>query len=77
MIFISEEDDLRMIEEHNQKSVEELVDNFAYVYINLVDGRSFLLKKEHCFEFKNGKFMIYDKNLEVNIVDIHSIEFSD
>lgn len=77
MIFISEEDDLRMIEEHNQKSVEELVDNFAYVYINLVDGRSFLLKKEHRFEFNNGKFMIYDKNLEVDIVDIHSIEFSD
>ena len=34
MISISEEDDLRMIEEHNQKSVEELVENFAYVYVD-------------------------------------------
>lgn len=77
MIPISEEDDLRMIEEHNQKSVEELVENFSYVYIYLVDGRSYTLTKENKFEFKDGKFHIYDKNLEVNITDIDLIEFTD
>ena len=77
VVSISEEDDLRMIEEHNQKSVEELVENFAYVYVYLVDGRSYLITKENHFKFKDGKFMIYDKNLEVNITDIELIEFSD
>lgn len=66
-----------MIEKHNQKSVEELVDNFKYVYIYLVDGRSYLVTKENHFEFKDGKFHIYDKNLEVKITDIDLIEFSD
>ena len=77
MICISEEDDLRMIEEHNQKSVEELVENFSYVYIYLVDGRSYTLTKNNKFEFKDGKFHIYDKNVEVNITDIDLIEFTD
>ena len=77
MISISEEDDLRMIEEHNQKAVEELVENFAYVYIYFVDGRSYTLTKESKFEFKDGKFRIFDKNVEVNITDIDLIEFSD
>ena len=77
MIFISEEDDLRMIEEHNQKSVEELVDNFAYVYVYLADGRSIRISKENKFEFKNNKFFIHDKDIEVDIVDIELIEFSD
>ena len=77
MISISEEDDLRMIEEHNQKAVEELVENFSYVYVYFVDGRSFTLTKESKFEFKDGKFRIFDKNVEVNITDIGLIEFSD
>ena len=77
MISISEEDDLRMIEEHNQKSVEELVENFSYVYIYLVDGRSYTITKENHFEFKDGKFHIYDKNVEFNITDIDLIEFTD
>lgn len=77
MISISEEDDLRMIEEHNQKSVEELVEKFSYVNIYLVDGRSYTLTKNNKFEFKDGKFHIYDKNMEVNITDIDLIEFTD
>jgi hypothetical protein len=77
VISISEEEDLRMIEEHNQKSVKELVENFAYVYVYLVDGRSYSISKENNFEFKDGKFHIYDKNVEVNITDIDLIEFSD
>ena len=76
MIFISEEEDLRMIEEHNQKSVEELVEKFSYVYVYLSDGRSYSITKENRFEFKDGKFHIYDKDLEVDIVDIELIEFS-
>ena len=66
-----------MIEEHNQKSVRELVENFSYVYIYLTDGRSYSIIKENNFEFKDGKFHIYDKNVEVNITDIDLIEFSD
>ena len=77
MISISEEDDLRMIEEHNQKSVEELVENFAYVYVYFADGRSYTITKENSFEFKDGKFHIYDKDIKVDIVDIELIEFSD
>ena len=77
MISISEEDDLRMIEEHNQKAVEELVENFSYVYVYFIDGRSYTLTKESKFEFKDGKFRIFDKNVEVNITDIGLIEFSD
>ena len=77
VISISEEDDLRMIEEHNQKSLEELVENFSHVYIYLVDGRSYSISRENSFEFKDGKFHIFDKNVEVNIVDIDLIEFSD
>ena len=77
MISISEEDDLRMIEEHNQKAVEELVENFSYVYVYFVDGRSFTLTKESKFEFKNGKFHIHDKDIEVDILDIELIEFAD
>ena len=77
MISISEEDDLRMIEEHNQKVVEELVENFSYVYVYFVDGRSFTLTKESKFEFKNGKFHIYDKDIEVDILEIELIEFAD
>ena len=77
MISISEEDDLRMIEEHNQKSVEELVENFAYVYVYLADGRAYTITKENSFEFKDGKFHIYDKDIEVDIVDIELIEFAD
>ena len=77
MISISEEYDLRMIEEHNQKSVEELVENFSYVYIYLMDGRSYTITKENHFEFKDGKFHIYDKDIEVDIVDIEFIEFSE
>ena len=76
MIFISEEEDMRMIEEHNQKSVEELVEKFSYVYVYLSDGRSYSITKENRFEFKNGKFLIYDKDVEVDIVDIELIEFS-
>ena len=76
MIFISEEEDMRMIEEHNQKSVEELVEKFSYVYVYLSDGRSYSISKENRFEFKDGKFHIYDKDLEVDIVDIELIEFS-
>lgn len=76
MIFISEEEDMRMIEEHNQKSVEELVEKFSYVYVYLSDGRSYSISKENSFEFKDGKFFIYDKDVEVNIVDIELIEFS-
>ena len=77
MISISEEEDLRMIEEHNQKAVEELVENFSYVYVYFVDGRSFTLTKESKFEFKDGKFHIYDKDIEVDIEDIELIEFAD
>lgn len=77
MISISEEDDLRMIEEHNQKAVEELVENFSYVYVYFVDGRSYTLTKENKFEFKDGKFRIFDKDVEVDITDIDLIEFSD
>ena len=66
-----------MIEEHNQKAVEELVENFSYVYVYFVDGRSFTLTKESKFEFKDGKFHIYDKDIEVDIVDIGLIEFAD
>ena len=77
MISISEEEDLRMIEEHNQKAVEELVENFSYVYVYFVDGRSFTLTKESKFEFKDGKFHIYDKDIEGDIVDIELIEFAD
>ena len=77
VISISEEDGLRMIEEHNQKAVEELVENFSYVYVYFVDGRSFTLTKESKFEFKDGKFHIYDKDIEVDILDIALIEFSD
>ena len=76
MISISEEDDLRMIEEHNQKSVEELVENFDYVYVYLADGRSILITKENSFEFKDNKFFVYDKDIEVDILDIELIEFS-
>jgi hypothetical protein len=76
VIFISEEEDMRMIEEHNQKSVEELVEKFSYVYVYLSDGRSYSITKENSFEFKNGKFFIYDKDVEVDIVDIELIEFS-
>lgn len=67
---------MRMIEEHNQKSVEELVEKFSYVYVYLADGRSYSITKENSFEFKNGKFFIYDKDVEVDIVDIELIEFS-
>ena len=77
MISISEDDDLRMIEEHNQKSLEELVENFSQVYIYLVDGRSYYISRENSFEFKDGKFHIYDKNVKVNITDIDLIEFTD
>ena len=66
-----------MIEQHNQKSVEELVENFAYVYVYFADGRSYTITKENNFEFKNGKFHIYDKDIEVDIVDIELIEFAD
>lgn len=66
-----------MIEEHNQKSVEELVENFSYVYVYLADGRSYTLTKENSFEFKDGKFRILDKNVEVDITDIWLIEFTD
>ena len=66
-----------MIEEHNQKAVEELVENFSYVYVYFVDGRSYTLTKESKFEFNDGKFRIFDKNVEVNITDIGLIEFSD
>ena len=67
---------MRMIEEHNQKSVEELVEKFSYVYVYLADGRSYSITKENSFEFKDGKFFIYDKDVEVDIVDIELIEFS-
>ena len=67
---------MRMIEEHNQKSVEELVEKFSYVYVYMSDGRSYSISKENSFEFKDGKFFIYDKDVEVNIVDIELIEFS-
>ena len=66
-----------MIEEHNQKAVEELVENFSYVYVYFVDGRSYSITKENSFEFKEGKFFIYDKDIEVDIVDIELIEFAD
>jgi len=77
VISISEEDDLRMIEEHNQKSLEELVENFAHVYVYLTDGRSYSVSQDNKFEFKDGKFHIFDKDVEVNITDIDLIEFSD
>ena len=66
-----------MIEEHNQKSVEELVVNFSYVYVYLADGRSYTITRDSNFQFKDGKFHIYDKNVEVNITDIDLIEFTD
>lgn len=65
-----------MIEEHNQKSVEELVEKFDYVYIYFSDGRSIRVTKDNDFEFKDGKFRIYDKDIEVNITDIELIEFT-
>ena len=67
---------MRMIEEHNQKSVEELVEKFSYVYVYMSDGRSYSISKENSFEFKDGKFFIYDKDVEVDIVNIELIEFS-
>lgn len=66
-----------MIEEHNQKSVEELVENFSEVFIYFVDGRGVSLKKENKFKFEDGKFKVFDKDIEVNILDIDFIEFSD
>lgn len=74
--FISEED-LRMIEHHNQKSLEELIENFDYVYVYFTDGRSIRVSKENHFEFRDNKFFVYDKDIVVNIVDIDLIEFSD
>ena len=74
--FISDKD-LRKIEEHNQKSLEEMVNAFREVFVYLSDGRVITVSKNHKFEFKDSKFHIYDKDIEVDIVDIELIEFSD
>lgn len=74
---MSEEADLRMIEEYNQKSVEELVENFSEVHVYFVDGTSVCLNKNSKFKFENGKFKVFNKNLERDILDIDLIEFSD
>lgn len=71
------EEDLRRIEEHNQKSVEELVENFSEVHVYFIDGKSVSLSKESRFIFEKGKFKVFDKNIEVDIMDIDLIEFSD
>ena len=75
--IISETDDLRRVAEHNQKSLLELVKNFPEVCIYLTDGKTILISKENNFEFKDSKFYVYDKNIEVDILDILMIEFSD
>ena len=74
---MSEEADLRMIEEHNQNSVEELVENFSEVHVYFVDGTSVGLNKNSKFKFENGKFKVFNKNLERDILDIGLIEFCD
>lgn len=71
------DDDIGIIEEHNQKSLEELVENFSEVFVYLVDGRSIAISKDNDFKFTEGKFIVEDKNIEVNITDIGIIEFSD
>lgn len=77
VVSINESDDLKRVAEHNQKSLEELVENFIDVCIYLNDGRTILISKENNFEFKDSKFYIYDKDIEINITDILMIEFSD
>ena len=77
VLNMGEEEDLRKIEEHNQKSVEELVENFSEVHIYFVNGTSVGLNKDSEFKFENGKFKVFNKNLEVDIVDIDFIEFCD
>ncbi len=74
---MGEKEDLKMIEEHNQKSVEELVENFSEVHVYFVDGTSVFLNKDSHFKFENGKFKVFNKNIEFNIVDINFIEFFD
>ena len=70
-------DDMKIIEEHNQKSLEELVENFSEVFVYFLDGKSIAISKDNDFKFINGKFIVEDKNIEVNITDIDIIEFSD
>ena len=77
VVSINESDDLKRVAEHNQKSLEELVENFIDVCIYLNDGRTILISKENRFEFKDSKFYVYDKDIEINITDILMIEFSD
>lgn len=72
-----ENDDLRHVAEHNQKSLEELVENFLEVCIYLNNGRTILISKKNDFEFKESKFYVYDRDIEIDILDILMIEFSD
>lgn len=74
---MGETEDLKMIEEHNQKSVEELVENFSRVDVYFIDGTSVGLNKNSEFKFENGKFKVFNKNIERDILDIDLIEFSD
>ena len=76
MDSISDED-LKIMEEHNQKSLEELVNSFNEVFVYLKDGRVIAVNKNNEFEFKDGRFHIYDKDIEVSIDDIEFIEIAD
>ena len=69
--------DLKIMEEHNQKSLEELVNTFNEVFVYLIDGRVIAVNKNHEFEFKDSKFHIYDKDIEVSMFDIEFIEVAD
>lgn len=68
---------MKRVAEHNQKSLEELVENFSEVCICLTDGRTILISKDNNFEFNYSKFYVHDRNIEIDILDILMIEFSD
>lgn len=74
--FISDSD-LKKMEEHNQKSLEEMVNTFREVFVYLKDGRVIAVSKNNEFEFKDSKFHIYDKDIEVGMFDIEFIEIAD
>ncbi len=69
-------EDLKHMEEHNQKSLEEMVENFNEIFIFLSDGRMIAISKDNDFEFKDSKFFIHDKDIEVDMTDIEYIEVS-
>ena len=68
---------MRQVAEHNQKFLEELVENFPEVCIYLNDGRTILISKKNDFEFRDSKFYVHDRSIEINTIDIIMIEFSD